>query len=242
LNPYNSALLANICNYFCTFACLFKNKNSFRFSQQMKQFSHISTLIFDFGGVLINLDLKRCIQNFKELGLDHFEENLNLYGQKGFFLQFEKGLIGVNEFHEEIRKLSAKPLTNEQIDNAWCTFLCDIPTHKIEMLLELKKKYRLLLLSNTNPIHIEISAANEFSRAGTTISEIFDRCYLSYEMIMVKPNADIFQTLLKTEQVTAGECLFLDDGIKNIEQAANLGFQTYLVKANEDLRWLLDIG
>jgi len=208
----------------------------------MKRYNNITTLIFDFGGVLINLDLDQCIQNFRNLGLDHFEENLNLYGQKGFFLQFEKGLIGVNEFHNEIRKLSANPLTDEQIDKAWCSFLCNIPMPKVEILLALKKKYRLLLLSNTNPIHIEISAANEFAKAGTTISDIFDRCYLSYEMKMVKPNAEIFQSLLETEQVTAGECLFLDDGIKNIEQASNMGFQTYLVKANEDLNWLLDIG
>jgi glucose-1-phosphatase len=206
----------------------------------MKQFSNITTLIFDLGGVLINLNLEQCIQNFKQLGLENFEENLNLFGQKGFFLQFEKGQIKVTEFRNEIRKLSPVHLSDAEIDKAWCSFLCDIPIQKMEMLLELKKKYRLLLLSNTNPLHIEISAAGEFARVGKTISDFFDSCYLSYEMKMAKPDAEIFQSLLETEQVTADECLFLDDGIKNIEQAAKLGIQTYLVKANEDLNWLLD--
>ena len=121
---------------------------------------NITTIIFDFGGVLINLDLDRCIKQFKSLGVQNFEENLSNFGQKGFFLQFEKGEIGVPEFCENVRKLAALPLTDQQIIDAWCLFLVDIPDYKIELLLELKKKYRLLLLSNTNPLHIDISAVN----------------------------------------------------------------------------------
>ena len=206
----------------------------------MKQFKNITTLIFDFGGVLINLDLNRCIQKFKDLGVSNFENNLNNYGQKGIFLEFEKGLIDIPTFRDEIRKLAQKQLTDNEIDEAWCAFLCNIPDYKIELLLQLKKKFRLLLLSNTNPLHIEISAMDEFARFGQTMQSIFEKCYFSYEMKMVKPDAEIFEALLADAGVTAEECLFLDDGEKNILQAEKMGIQTYHVDVSEDLSFLLN--
>jgi len=206
----------------------------------MKQFNNITTLIFDFGGVLINLDLNSCIQKFKDLGVNNFENNLNNYGQKGIFLEFEKGLIDIPTFRDEIRKLAGKPLKDSEIDEAWCAFLCDIPGYKIELLLQLKKKFRLLLLSNTNPLHIEISARDEFARFGQTMQSIFEKCYFSYEMKMVKPDAEIFEVLLADAGVTAEECLFLDDGEKNILQAEKMGIQTYHVDVSEDLSFLLN--
>jgi len=206
----------------------------------MKQFSNITTLIFDLGGVLVNLDLNQCILNFKQLGLENFEQNLSNFGQSGFFLQFEKGQITVEEFRCEIRKLAKNPLTDLEIDTAWCSFLCDIPLQKMEMLLELKKKFRLLLLSNTNSLHIEISTEAEFARYGKKISDIFDKCYFSYKMGMAKPDSEIFETLLADAGVKASECLFLDDGNKNIEQASSLGIQSYLVDIHEDLSFLLN--
>ena len=204
----------------------------------MKPYTSISTLIFDFGGVLINLDLDRCIKRFKELGVNNFEYNLNNYGQKGFFLAFEKGEISIQEFRDEIRKLCDRELSDKEIDDAWCLFLCDIPQEKMDLLLHLKSRYRLLLLSNTNPLHIGISAANEFARYGLKMDDVFDKCYLSYEMKMAKPDAEIFNALLTDASVSASECLFLDDGKRNIEQAERLGIQSYLVDVDEDLSWL----
>lgn len=209
------------------------------FLNQMKTFSNISTIIFDLGGVLVNLDLPQCILNFKRLGIPDVENYLSNFGQSGFFLSFEKGHIGTEEFRNEIRKFAQKPLSDEQIDDAWCSFLCDIPVEKLQILAELKKKYRLVLLSNTNPLHIEVSAAGEFAKVGKTMYDFFDACYLSFEMKMTKPNADIFEKLLSVEQVAANQCLFLDDGMKNIEQATKLGIQTYLVKEHENLDFLL---
>ena len=205
----------------------------------MIQTDNITTLIFDFGGVLINLDLERCIQRFKELGVQNFEDKLSNFGQKGFFLQFEKGEIGIPEFCSEVRNLAAVPLTDRQIIDAWCLFLVDIPAYKIDLLLELKKKYRLLLLSNTNPIHIEISAVNEFARYGLKPEDVFEKCYYSYDMKMAKPDAEIFEALLANAGVSPEECLFLDDGQKNIDQATKLGIRSYLVDVKEDLRKLV---
>jgi glucose-1-phosphatase len=205
----------------------------------MKHFNNITTLIFDLGGVLINLDIDRCILNFKELGLENFEQLMSNFGQKGFFLQFEKGQISIEQFRDEIRKLTTYSLTDAQIDNAWSSFLVDLPTERLEILLELKRKFRLLLLSNTNPLHIEGAVPIEFAKAGKTMSDIFDKCYLSYQMGMAKPDPEIFEALLADAGVKPEECLFLDDGIKNIDQANKLNIQTYLVDTNEDLGFLL---
>lgn len=207
----------------------------------MKQYNNISTLIFDLGGVIVDLDLAKCIQNFKELGLENIEQYLSNFGQKDFFMQFEKGQIGIPAFRNEIRKLAGIELTDAQIDEAWCSFLTQIPVEKLHLLSELKKKYRLLMLSNTNPLHIETAVAVEFSKTGKTMQDFFDKCYLSYEMGMVKPDVEIFEALLADAQVKAEECLFLDDGKKNIDTAAALGIQTYWVKPNENLNFLLNI-
>ena len=207
----------------------------------MKQYNNISTLIFDLGGVIVDLDLPKCIQKFKDLGLENIEQYLSNFGQKDFFMQFEKGQIGIPAFRNEIRKLAGTELSDVQIDKAWCSFLTQIPVEKLHLLSELKKKYRLLLLSNTNPLHIETAVAAEFSKTGKTMQDFFDKCYLSYEMGMVKPDVEIFEALLTDAQVKAEECLFLDDGKKNIDTAAALGIQTYWVKPNENLNFLLDI-
>ena len=207
----------------------------------MNNYNNISTIIFDLGGVLCDLDIDRCILNFKQLGLENFEHYLNNFGQSGFFMQLEKGLITAAEFRNEVRTLTSKPLTDTQINEAWNSFLVGIPTKKLDLIIELRKKFRVVLLSNTNIIHFPDTVARFFNYNGMSTSDYFDKCYLSYEMKMAKPDQEIFNALLEAEQVSANECLFLDDGQKNIEQAAKLGIQTYLVKAGEDLSWLVDL-
>ena len=214
-------------------------KLSFIYLFNMRHYKNISTLIFDLGGVLIDLDIHKCILNFKQLGLLNFEQYLNNFAQSGFFMQLEKGLISADEFRSEIRKLTKNTLSDTQIDEAWCSFLLEIPTKKLEMLLELRKKFRVLLLSNTNIIHFPNTEKVIFTDRERKLSDYFDKAYLSYEMKMAKPDKAIFENILLTENVQANECLFLDDGIKNIEQANRIGIQTYLVAEHEDLSFLL---
>lgn len=207
----------------------------------MDKNNQITTLIFDFGGVLINLDLPKCIDNLRGTGFVNVDQFLSNFGQKDFFLKFENGQIDTPEFRNEIRKNTSDLLSDEEIDTAWCSFLCDIPSEKISMLKELRKKYRLLLLSNTNPLHIEVSARIALEPYNTSLDELFDKCYLSYEMGLTKPSEDIFTALLADAKVTAQECLFLDDGLKNIETANSMGFATYLVDPSENLDFLLKL-
>lgn len=203
------------------------------------QFINVNTIIFDFGGVIVNLDIDQCIQKINDLGVVNVEQFLSNYGQKDFFLKYEKGEISTEEFRNSIRKMASDRLTDEQIDEAWCAFLVDIPKEKIEIIKELKKNFKLLLLSNTNPLHIEKSAVEALEPYNCSLNDLFDKCYLSYEMKTTKPNEDIFISLLNDAGVSAENCLFLDDGPKNIETANNLGFQTYLVDPKEKLDFLL---
>jgi putative hydrolase of the HAD superfamily len=202
----------------------------------------IKTIIFDFGGVIINLDLPKCIQNFKNLGVHNVETYLSNFGQSGFFLQWEKGEIGIPEFRNEIRKIAEFPLSDEQIDQAWCSFLTDIPAHRIELLKKLRQQYRLLLLSNSNPLHVDVSAAGEFKKYGAHIYDFFDNCYFSYKIGMTKPDEEIFQYVMKDAGVIPEECLFIDDGKKNIETAVRMGFRTHLMKQGDNLDFLLSLS
>jgi putative hydrolase of the HAD superfamily len=199
----------------------------------------ITTLIFDFGGVIINLDLPLCIRNLKSIGAVDADKYLSNFGQSGFFLQWEKGEINIEQFRNEIRRISDKTITDEEIDEAWCSFLQDIPQERIDLLVKLKSEYRLLLLSNSNPLHIEVSAVNEFRKYGYELSDLFDRCYISYELGLTKPDPAIFKHILDDLSLKPEECLFLDDGEKNILIARELGFETFLVKQGENLDFLI---
>jgi putative hydrolase of the HAD superfamily len=207
----------------------------------MDKKNSITTLIFDFGGVIINLDLPQCIENLKKLGAVSIESYLSNFGQKEFFLQFEKGEIGIPEFRNEIRKLTPKTVTDAEIDDAWCSFLVDVPAERLVLLEKLRSNYKLLLLSNSNPLHVDVSAAKALEGLGKTIRDYFDKCYFSYEMGLAKPDPAIFDALLADAGVTANECLFLDDGPKNIEIANSLGFQTHFVTQGENIDFLLSL-
>ena len=205
----------------------------------MKHFSNISTLIFDFGGVLIDLDMNQSILNFKKLGVENVENYLSNFGQSGFFMQLEKGKISTEEFRSEIRKLTTNTITDKEIDDAWNAFLVRIPSEKLDIVYQLRKKFRVIMLSNTNAIHFPYAERTFFSYKNRGIDEYFDKCYRSYDMKMAKPDAEIFEAILSQEQVAANQCLLLDDGPKNIEQAQKMGFQTYFVDPKEDLSFLL---
>ena len=208
----------------------------------MNKEASITTLIFDFGGVLINLDIQQCFTHFKALGIDNIESYLSNYGQSGLFLDWERGTVNPATFNAEVRKLCTGNPSDEQIDQAWMSFLLDVPASKIDLLKQLRSRYRILMLSNTNPVHIERSAAIAFGAHGTSIENLFDRCYLSYQIGLTKPDPAIFEYLLKEEGLNAEECLFLDDGLKNIQTASALGFQTRLVEPEASLDFLRQLS
>lgn len=200
---------------------------------------NVNTLIFDFGGVIYNIDIQLGIENLKKIGFTTADDYIGHFAHNGFFVQWENGGVSVEEFRSEIRKRCINVVTDQDIDDAWCSIMLEIPDERIDLLQQLRKKYRLLLLSNTNPLHIEVSTKNELAKRELTMDNLFDKCYYSFELGAVKPGEEIFLKLLQDADVKVENCLFLDDGEKNIETAKKLGFNTYLVTPGQSLNFLL---
>lgn len=194
----------------------------------------IKNLIIDFGGVLIDLDRQRCLDNFSKLGISDVESLLDIYHQQDFFQKYEKGLITTTEFRDVIRSKTEKPVTDAQIDDAWNSFLMNIPAYKLDLLLNLRKDYVVYLLSNTNELHWEWSCKHVFSYKTFRVEDYFEHIFLSYKMKMAKPDAGIFQKVLNETGIVPQETLFIDDSDANCRTAEALGISTYTPKAHED--------
>ena len=194
----------------------------------------IKNLIIDFGGVLIDLDRQRCLDNFRELGLPDVEHTLDIYHQQDFFLNYEKGLISSAEFRNIIREKIGHDVADSRIDAAWNSFLIGIPAYKLELLLALRKDYVVYLLSNTNEIHWKWSCENAFPHKAFRVEDYFEHIFLSYEMKMAKPDAEIFKKVLDEAGLDPKESFFIDDSEANCLTAQSLGISTYTPKAGED--------
>ena len=174
------------------------------------------------------------------LGVEVSDELTNPYGQRADLMDFEKGLMTMEEFHDTVRRIYSPQLTDVQIDNAWNALLLDIPTYKLDMLLELKKHYRLFLLSNTNALHW-IEGRKRFNYKGYKAEDFFDQIFLSHEIHELKPSAEAFLKVAQMANIKPEETLFIDDLEASCKSAEALGFHTYCPKANTDWRGELEI-
>lgn len=193
----------------------------------------INTIIFDFGGVVINIEMIKTLEAFIRLG---FESNNNDFYTIPFVKEFEKGLISEVEFVNNIKNTLDNNTDEKRIIRAWNELLIDIPSERITLITELRKKYRVILLSNTNITHIK--ASNEWLSNNSQFScldELFDKLYLSFEMKMSKPDNEIYLSLLKSENINPKNALFIDDSVANINAAKALGINTYLHPSNSNI-------
>ncbi|MEY8686370.1 HAD family hydrolase [Bacteroides sp. AN502(2024)] len=201
----------------------------------------IKNLLIDLGGVLINLDRQRCMENFRKLGVPNVDDLLDIRHPDGILMQQEKGLITAAEFRDGVRKMIGKAVSDGQIDAAWNSFLVDIPTQKLDLLLKLREKYVVYLLSNTNPIHWEWACAHLFPYRTFKAEDYFEKAFLSFEMKMAKPEPEIFQAVIADTGIEPEETLFIDDSEINCQTARNVGISTYTAKAGEDWSHLFNL-
>lgn len=181
----------------------------------------IKTIIFDFGDVFLNLDKPATARELKKFEISHFSDEMLQQN-----MSYEKGLISSEEFISVYNKSFPK-LTSEAFVNSWNSILIDFPKHRLEFLQQLKEegKYKLILLSNTNHIHIDwvkqhISFFEEFKNC-------FDAFYLSQEINLRKPDQEIYSFVLQQHELNPEETLFIDDTRENTEAAAKLGIHTW---------------
>ena len=200
----------------------------------MKPMSEIRNLLFDMGGVIVDLDRDRCLQALLNIGLEDADNLIGLYIQDGVFADLEAGRVTADEFRAQVHKDLPPNVTDQEIDEAFSSFIVGIPRHRLESLRQLRRRYGVYLLSNTNPIMYEGVLAELFKQEGMTIDDYFDGITVSYKAGCSKPYRPIFDYAVQTMGIVPGETLFLDDGPENIEAARKLGFHAALVPPGEE--------
>jgi putative hydrolase of the HAD superfamily len=192
----------------------------------------IKHIIFDLGGVLLNIDYSLTEKAFIETGITNFPELYSQLKQTPLFDNWEMGKISREEFIGTLREVASAPVTDAQIVSAWDAMLLDYPVRRLQILQQLRLYYDLFLLSNTNEIHE--AAFNQILMQEHGIPNIgvfFDRVYLSHRVGLRKPMREIFERVLEENNLKPEQTLFIDDSLQHIEGAKLLGIQTiYLEK------------
>jgi putative hydrolase of the HAD superfamily len=185
--------------------------------------------------VVITLDQQQSVRRFAALGLKDAEERLNAYTQEGIFGDLEGGKIDAETFRRELSLLIGREVTHEECAYAWQGYAKEVPQRNLDALEKLRKEgYRLVLLSNTNPYMMEWVDSPDFDGHGHSVRHYFDVLYLSYEMKMMKPDDTFFRRVLMAEQTPPADCLFIDDGPRNVAAASQIGIRTFCPKNGED--------
>lgn len=187
----------------------------------------------------MDIDRMNCVASFKKLGMADPEMFLGEYVQQGPFGDLESGRIDAPAFHEEMRKYLPAGVSDEAIDSAFSDFLIGIPVRRLDALEELRKRYKVYILSNTNPIMWNGRIAEEFAKQGKDITAYTDGAITSFEVKCMKPDARIFMEALQKFGIKAQGTVFLDDSKANTDAAARLGFETIHVAPGSEFMDLL---
>lgn len=197
-------------------------------------------IIFDLGGVLVDLDVPRTVMALGQLFQKDAQAFYTQARQAELFDRFECGLLSAAEFREQLRSLfsSAIDTTDEAIDNAWNALLGHVPSEKLQLLKGLRQSKRVFLLSNTNEIHIEAFLASydatHLARFGPW-RELFEQVHYSHLLGFRKPDLRAFRALLTMHRLQPARTVFIDDNADNIRAAQQLGLQTRYHRTNESL-------
>lgn len=199
----------------------------------------IKNIIFDLGGVLLNVDYHKTADAFKELGVQQFDDLYSQANANHLFEALETGAITEEDFYESIYKRCEPATTRQQIHAAWNAILLDFRKDSLNELERLKDKYNLFLFSNTNSIHL--TAFNEILRdqtGKTSLDDYFVKSYYSHVINLRKPYPATYKWILNDAKMIGSETLFIDDSIKNIEGAAEAGIRTHFLLPNEKIEGL----
>jgi glucose-1-phosphatase len=181
------------------------------------------TLILDLGGVLIDVDYSGSARAFKDLGHPDFDGLYTKARQSDLFDRFETGELSPAGFRDAVRELLGPGLSDTDIDASWNAMLGSIPPERIAVVQQLKERYPVLLLSNTNAIHVPAFEARENGIAD--FKGLFHGAYYSCELGMRKPNADIFHHVVALHNADPARTLFIDDSPQHVEGARKAGLQ-----------------
>jgi putative hydrolase of the HAD superfamily len=196
-------------------------------------------IIFDLGGVLINLDYQLTSKAFIDLGLTDFDATYSQLQQTDLFDRFETGAI--SSFHFINRLLDQLPqgTSGNRVVHAWNAMILDFPEERLLWLLEMKQRYRIFLLSNTNTLHMEaVRRSLERTIGHQRLEDYFEHVYLSCEMGLRKPNPEIFSRVCDEQGLNPATTVFIDDTLQHVEGAASIGLQALHLKPGKAVQSL----
>lgn len=187
----------------------------------------IRHIIFDLGGVLLNIDHALTEQAFRDAGIGNFPALYTQLQQASLFDDFETGKADRASFIKALQEIAGNGITEAQVVQAWNAMLLDFPLRRLQLLQQLRMHYDLFLLSNTNEIHEEafnrmLMEAHGYPHIGL----FFDKAYLSHHVGMRKPMQEIFRRVVEENGLQPAHTLFIDDSPQHIAGAAATGIQT----------------
>lgn len=186
---------------------------------------NVKAILFDLGGVLINLDYQKTIDAFESLGIDNFQEIYSQAQQNHLFDDLETGKISSFHFINRLLDMLPQGSNPNQVVFAWNAMILDFPSYRLEFLQRLSQKYELFLLSNTNDLHMEKVRRELKKSSELPLEHYFKTIFLSQEIKDRKPNGSIFESVSRTIGLPPEQILFVDDSIQHVESAQKLGYQ-----------------
>jgi glucose-1-phosphatase len=198
-------------------------------------------IIFDLGGVIMNLDLNKTTEAFHRLGLHEMSLTTDTVSVHKIYKDYEKGAISSDEFRNAIKASYASLISDEEFDEAWSAMLVDIPEDRIDFLANLGSRYRTFLLSNTNEIHL--NHLNEYLSENFGIedfSALFEADYYSHQLKMRKPDMEIFHAVCEQSDIEPSQTVFIDDVEANVRAACAAGMIGIHLVAPTTIEEILD--
>ncbi|WP_343700612.1 HAD family phosphatase [Chitinophaga sp.] len=192
----------------------------------------IKNIIFDLGGVLLNINYQLTNKAFTDLGVKNFTELYSQFHANALFENLETGRVSDEDFVAQLRPHIPGHVTDQQVLDAWNAMLLDFPLARLQLLQQLRLHYNLYLLSNTNAIHLrEVNKILEQSRGIPSLAAFFDKSYYSHLIGFRKPEKEAYQVILDENNLRPEETLFIDDTLPNVDAASHLGIQVIHLQA-----------
>ncbi|NOX87019.1 MAG: HAD family phosphatase [Chlorobi bacterium] len=203
----------------------------------------IEAIIFDFGGVILDIDPKLTMKEFEKLGARKLNKDQTREFVEKIVAKFERGIFTPEVFRTKIKEFLKFEADDNQIDDAWNALLYDIPAERIRVIEQVRNNYRIFLLSNSNEVHYDLYVRDLQLRFGyREFDELFEKSYFSFDTHLSKPNPEAFEFIINQEELTPSKTLFIDDRENNIKAASSLGLRTYLLKPPERIRDIFKDG
>jgi glucose-1-phosphatase len=184
----------------------------------------IRNILFDLGGVLLNIDPILTGKALVKLGTKDMQKVHELLTERQLYQRFDSAKCTEADFRNEVREACEINITDDQVDAAWNALLLDFPASRVKLLHELRKNYKIYLLSNTNSIHFRSYTKGFREVHGEEMEPLFDKLFLSYELGAHKPDPEIYKRVIASGILDPAETLFIDDSLVNARAAADAGF------------------